>query len=383
MKKEGGNILERLLAQGFQDNAVANEQRNFFLLAAFSALGFCSLVIFGLSNLLWYEQLALGALELFGGLLIAINFLSLHLHRHILFSKHFLLYIIMAELVILLLTGGIAATGIFWFFTFPAPVFYLEGRRGGIIWMALLTLITLIISLLGHEGYITLPYSLITIRQMLVSLFIVAALIYSFEVSRERAEKEEELIKNDLKKNQERALTLERLAHIGTWRWDVSEDRFSWSEELFRLHDMQPRKEVLTSREYFEHLATEDADRLRILFSRALGSGVPFTFEYTLKHPTNGTERILKGQGEVEFDDQGSATCLFGTLQDVTITKKIEHKTLLRTSELERMNTLMIGRELKMAELKKRLDQCKKELPVKNEGAAKSTRKKILKTVPA
>jgi cell shape-determining protein MreC len=51
-----------------------------------------------------------------------------------------------------------------------------------------------------------------------------------------------------------------------------------------------------------------------------------------------------------------------GVMRDISERKKTEQKLKEKMEELERMNTLMIGRELKMVELKNENNQLKEKL---------------------
>jgi PAS domain S-box-containing protein len=56
-----------------------------------------------------------------------------------------------------------------------------------------------------------------------------------------------------------------------------------------------------------------------------------------------------------------------GVARDVTERKKMEQKLLERNEELEKMNTMMIGREMKIIELKQEADELKKKLQKQRE----------------
>lgn len=68
-------------------------------------------------------------------------------------------------------------------------------------------------------------------------------------------------------------------------------------------------------------------------------------------------------------DVQGNVLGVFAAARDVTDQKKAEAqiaeqrtKELERLAELERFQTLTVGRELKMIELKKEIEELKKEI---------------------
>ena len=55
-------------------------------------------------------------------------------------------------------------------------------------------------------------------------------------------------------------------------------------------------------------------------------------------------------KGNVYFD---------GTIEDITERKNIEEDLKIKIREVEKLNNLMVGRELKMAELKEKIAKCK------------------------
>lgn len=63
------------------------------------------------------------------------------------------------------------------------------------------------------------------------------------------------------------------------------------------------------------------------------------------------------------YTDKKGAKIIVGIIRDVTQQKEIEKKLQQHAQETERMNALMVGRELKMIELKKEIEQLKKNTP--------------------
>jgi len=59
-------------------------------------------------------------------------------------------------------------------------------------------------------------------------------------------------------------------------------------------------------------------------------------------------------------DEEGNPTAVIEISRDVTEQKKAEEELKGKLEELERMNKLMVGRELRMAELKKRIEELEK-----------------------
>jgi len=76
---------------------------------------------------------------------------------------------------------------------------------------------------------------------------------------------------------------------------------------------------------------------------------------------TKSGERIPVEVGAESFVSKGKSY-LMGVFRDITERKQAEEGLKQKNMELERMNKLMTGRELKMIELKKEIEELKKRL---------------------
>jgi PAS domain S-box-containing protein len=62
------------------------------------------------------------------------------------------------------------------------------------------------------------------------------------------------------------------------------------------------------------------------------------------------------------IDEEGEVIGTVGIARNITDRKKADEELKRRTEELERMNRLMVGRELKMTEMKKEIEELKKKV---------------------
>jgi len=153
-------------------------------------LAFLSLTVFGFLNLMAAPDKSLGYLELIGGGAFLLDLLFLQFSHQIRLAQHVFLGLVLAFLQLMLITGGTAGTGSFWFFVFPVSGFFLMGKRWGTIWLIGLLGITATTWLLGAIGWFELAYTNVVIRQLLVSLAVVSVGIYAYQQSREQLQDE-------------------------------------------------------------------------------------------------------------------------------------------------------------------------------------------------
>jgi PAS domain S-box-containing protein len=78
---------------------------------------------------------------------------------------------------------------------------------------------------------------------------------------------------------------------------------------------------------------------------------------------SDGTYRWVACHTRLKFDKDGTPVALVGGLVDIEDRKQVETQELDRLEELERFQRLSVGRELKMIELKKEIEDLKRSLP--------------------
>ena len=119
------------------------------------------------------------------------------------------------------------------------------------------------------------------------------------------------------------------LAKLGTFDRNISDDTVTWSAEARRLYGVSD-SEVISTERFVSLIHPDDRERV----SETLKSMSPDnpTFEIELRvQRDDGSVRHTHTFGEMVFDEDGNATRLIGTNQDITERKLAEQK--LRDTE--------------------------------------------------
>jgi PAS domain S-box-containing protein len=129
----------------------------------------------------------------------------------------------------------------------------------------------------------------------------------------------------------------QKLAHVGSWQWDVASDRVTWSDELYRIFGHEPGAIEVDYERYAAHLHPEDREAIGRTVQRALETGEGYELNHRTVRP-DGAVRWIHSFGEVVRDEAGTIVALRGTAQDVT--ERVEAQQALRryATELEESN---------------------------------------------
>jgi PAS domain S-box-containing protein len=110
----------------------------------------------------------------------------------------------------------------------------------------------------------------------------------------------------------------EALAHVGRWLWDVGTDAVQWSDELHRMHGVDPLDFEGTLAAHLSVVHSDDRDRVRSLMEGAVASGQPFEDEYRVGD-ADGNTRWFAMRAEPTVGSSGDVVGLRGISQDITV----------------------------------------------------------------
>jgi PAS domain S-box-containing protein len=148
----------------------------------------------------------------------------------------------------------------------------------------------------------------------------------------------ERKLAEDALRNSEASLAeAQRIAHVGSWDWDITKDIISYSDEFHRIFGQKVRNFGM----FLDSLHPDDRKVVEKSVKRALQGNKPYDIEYRIFLP-NGEERSIHAQGEVTFDNTGKPIRMIGTVQDITEYKKMQEQLIL-TDRLASIGELAAG----------------------------------------
>lgn len=114
-----------------------------------------------------------------------------------------------------------------------------------------------------------------------------------------------------------RLRVMQRLAHVGFWELDLVSGMLYWSDEIYRIFELDPGSFTPSYEGFLNTIHPDDRDAVNTAYQRSLQTRAP----YEIRH------RLLMADGRVKFVDENCETIFAedgrpqlsrGTVQDVT-----------------------------------------------------------------
>ncbi|MET0753540.1 MAG: MEDS domain-containing protein, partial [Pyrinomonadaceae bacterium] len=132
-----------------------------------------------------------------------------------------------------------------------------------------------------------------------------------------------------LRQSEHQLAEAQKLAHFGSWNWDIETNTLTWSDEVYRIFGIEPQKRDTNFESYLEVLHPEDGDFILNIVNNSGEQNEPFSYYYRIIRP-DGQVRILYAHRNVVTDEDGNPVRTFGTVQDVT--ERVQAEEQLKSS---------------------------------------------------
>lgn len=133
-----------------------------------------------------------------------------------------------------------------------------------------------------------------------------------------------------LRRSEANLATAQRVAHVGSWEFDLLTQNITWSEELFRIFGLDPTEPEPNHAQLLKKVHHDDRALWKKSIEQVLKSGKYYESDFRLVRPDRSI-RYVEARGKAIFNEQGQVIRLFGTILDITERKLVEKA--LRESE--------------------------------------------------
>ena len=133
-----------------------------------------------------------------------------------------------------------------------------------------------------------------------------------------------------LRESEERLRLALDAAHMGTFDWDVLNNRITWSRWHEELWGFKPGEFGGTYEAFSQRVHPDDAPGIDAEVRRCMAAREPYAREFRVIWP-DGSVHWIAGRGEFTYDGEGRPVRMRGVVLDMTAQKQAE--TALRSSE--------------------------------------------------
>lgn len=163
--------------------------------------------------------------------------------------------------------------------------------------------------------------------------------------------------------SEERLRLAQEGAKLGAFEWNVETGVNTWSPALEAMYGLEPGKFGKTQSAWENLVHPDDLAAAKRAVSHTLETGEPVEAEWRIRMPT-GEVRWISGRFQAFKDAAGTVQRLIGVNMDITDRKRAEEEIRrasadlrLANEELKKFNRAMVGRELRMVELKREVNE--------------------------
>jgi two-component system cell cycle sensor histidine kinase/response regulator CckA len=128
------------------------------------------------------------------------------------------------------------------------------------------------------------------------------------------------------------------IGQYGSWTWDLASNRVDWSDNLCRIHGLEPGTPI-TFEKVMSLIHPDDRPDVRRKIEEMLAEKAPREFEYRIV-AASGAEKWMRGMQRFVFDAEGNILRLIGSVQDITARKHAEDERRRLQSQIQHAQKL-------------------------------------------
>ncbi|MBI5511052.1 MAG: PAS domain S-box protein [Deltaproteobacteria bacterium] len=167
-----------------------------------------------------------------------------------------------------------------------------------------------------------------------------AVLVFHDVTERRRADEQ-------LKSNAARLSRSQEVAHLGSWELDLTRDKLTWSDEVYRIFGLQPQQFGATYEAFLDAVHPDDRAAVDAAYSSSVREGRDtYEIEHRVVRKSSGEVRVVHEKCEHFRDGDGRIVRSVGMVHDITERKAAEDE--LRESDRRKDEFLaMLSHELR------------------------------------
>jgi diguanylate cyclase (GGDEF)-like protein/PAS domain S-box-containing protein len=126
--------------------------------------------------------------------------------------------------------------------------------------------------------------------------------------------------------NEARLAEAQRMARLGNWGLDLVSNTLIWSDEIYRIFEIDPTKYAASYETFLDLVHPDDRERVNHAYIESVKNRTPYGLEHRLLMK-DGRIKHIHEHCETFYDDNGQPLRSVGTAQDITERIQAEQET--------------------------------------------------------
>ncbi len=161
-------------------------------------------------------------------------------------------------------------------------------------------------------------YSLLALSLLLLA--VLAAYLAASRLSRRQ-------LRAAVFESEARLKQAQHLAQIGSWELDLVTHELSWSDEIYRIFEIDPSTFAASYDAFLQTIHPLDRERVSQAYSDSVQNQTPYSTEHRLLLADGRIKHVIE-RGETIYDTGNHPIRSIGTVQDITAHKQMEEERL-------------------------------------------------------
>lgn len=146
---------------------------------------------------------------------------------------------------------------------------------------------------------------------------------------------------DQLRTSRESLARAQEIANVGNWDWEIGTGRLTWSDQIYRIFGLDPKRFGATYQDFFRTIHPEDRELVTEAVAEALEGDKPYSIKHRIVRPV-GDLRFVQEEAVVYRAEDGTPLRMVGTVQDVTSQTELQEQLNL-AQKMEAIGTLAGG----------------------------------------
>lgn len=148
---------------------------------------------------------------------------------------------------------------------------------------------------------------------------------------------ERKRIEDALLQSERKLKESQKIARLGQWELDLTTNTLYWSDEIYRIFDIDPDKFGASYEAFIETIHPDDREAVDRAYNESLENKTPYDIIHRLLLK-DGTVKYVNEICRSEYDKDGIPLRSIGTVQDITELKLIEENLRIAKEQAEMAN---------------------------------------------